>query len=204
MRQPLQLLPPQLNYGTSHDNNVNNCPRGLTRTSVIYSNNDNFNFPSPMGGVPNPTSFSGSNWPVSISIIRHVGWLVRFQGLSNRPALLMWPNLWHQCLRDMGPLQIHLNFLVEVITVMVIMVMVMRGGPNTTSDIGPWGPPELRWYGNSSVILDCWAIAICTKPKNETTQNSIYCRQCLSLPREPDCGCTNAVQLHPLWKTYCT
>ena len=64
------------NYGTSHDNNVNNCPRGLTRTSVIYSNNDNFNFPSPMGGVPNPMSFSGGNWPVSI---RHVDWLVWFQ-----------------------------------------------------------------------------------------------------------------------------
>ena len=52
-------------YGTRQDNNANNCPLGSRRTSVVYSNNDYFNFPTRMGGVTNPMSFTGSSWPVS-------------------------------------------------------------------------------------------------------------------------------------------
>jgi len=53
------------NYGTRQDNNAGNCPLGSMRTGVVYNNNDYFNFPSRMGGVSNPMSFTGSSWPVS-------------------------------------------------------------------------------------------------------------------------------------------
>ena len=55
------------NYGTSYDN-MNNCAWGRWTTSVIYHNNDNFNFPPPMGHtrVPYHLSHSGSTWPVSV------------------------------------------------------------------------------------------------------------------------------------------
>ena len=52
-------------YGASRNNNANDCPLGARRTAKVYENDDYFNFPSPMGGVPNPMSFSGSSWPVS-------------------------------------------------------------------------------------------------------------------------------------------
>lgn len=56
------------NYGTRQDNNAGNCPLGSMRTGVVYNNNDYFNFPSRMGGVSNPMSFTGSSWPVSSTI----------------------------------------------------------------------------------------------------------------------------------------
>ena len=55
------------NYGTSQDDDASNCPLGSKRTGLVYSDNDYFNFSSSMGGVPNPMSFTGSSWPVSIS-----------------------------------------------------------------------------------------------------------------------------------------
>ena len=53
--------------GTSHDDNTDNCPRGSYNTGQVSSDDDTFDFGSPIyDGVPNPMTFTGSVWPVSL------------------------------------------------------------------------------------------------------------------------------------------
>ena len=55
---------------TSNDGNPNNCPLGRYSTGEI--GDDSFTFGSPIAsGVPNPMTFTGSVWPVSILLWSH-------------------------------------------------------------------------------------------------------------------------------------
>lgn len=52
--------------GTSRDDNPGNCPLGSYSTGEIGDDSFSFGSSSIASGVPNPMSFTGSVWPVSI------------------------------------------------------------------------------------------------------------------------------------------
>ena len=52
--------------GTFRDDNTGNCPLGAYRTGEVSTDEDTFDFSSPIDdGVPNPMTFTGDVWPVS-------------------------------------------------------------------------------------------------------------------------------------------
>lgn len=51
---------------TPNDGNPNNCPLGRYRTGDIGDDSFTFSTPNLASGVPNPMTFSGSVWPVSV------------------------------------------------------------------------------------------------------------------------------------------
>ena len=54
------------NFGTAEDGNEDNCPLGRYETPGAVGDDD-FSFATPIAsGVPNPMTFTGSVWPVSI------------------------------------------------------------------------------------------------------------------------------------------
>lgn len=53
--------------GTSRDDDIENCPRGSYETGQVSTDSDEFDFSSPIAdGVPNPMTFDGDVWPVSL------------------------------------------------------------------------------------------------------------------------------------------
>ena len=53
--------------GTPHDDDIGNCPRGSYDTGQVSTDDDTFDFGSPINDdVPNPMTFDGDVWPVSL------------------------------------------------------------------------------------------------------------------------------------------
>ena len=53
---------------TPDDSNPNNCPLGRYETGEIGDDSFTFSTPNLASGVPNPMTFTGSVWPVSIRL----------------------------------------------------------------------------------------------------------------------------------------
>ena len=54
--------------GTSHDDNAGNCPLGRYTTGEVGDDDFSFGSTSIASGVPNPMTFTGSVWPVSMHV----------------------------------------------------------------------------------------------------------------------------------------